>query len=85
MTIVSWLLAGGLVGWGAGLYMGTPNQHAFIFNASFATLGAAAGTWVLGPMLGVAPGLSVFGVIVGAFCGAIVLTLVHFARRHITA
>ncbi|HSC16993.1 MAG TPA: GlsB/YeaQ/YmgE family stress response membrane protein [Gammaproteobacteria bacterium] len=84
MTIISWLLAGGLVGWAAGLYMGTPNQHAFIFNASFAALGAAVGTWVLGPMLGVSPGLSVFGVLVGAFCGAVTLVLVHFVRRHVT-
>jgi uncharacterized membrane protein YeaQ/YmgE (transglycosylase-associated protein family) len=84
MTIISWLLAGGLVGWAAGLYMGTPNQHAFIFNAGFAALGAAAGTWALGPMLDIAPGLSVFGVIVGAFCGAVVLMLVHFVRRYVT-
>lgn len=85
MTIISWLLAGGLLGWAAGLYMGTPNQHALIFNASFATLGAAVGTWVLGPMLGVAPGLSAFGVLVGSFCGAVALALVHFVRRHVTA
>ena len=85
MSIICWLLAGGLVGWGAGLYMGTPTQHAFIFNASFAALGAAVGTWMLEPVLGIAPGLSVFGVIVGAVCGAVALTLVHFVRRFVTA
>jgi uncharacterized membrane protein YeaQ/YmgE (transglycosylase-associated protein family) len=85
MSIICWLLAGGLVGWGAGLYMGTPTQHAFIFNASFAALGAAVGTWMLGPVLGIAPGLSVFGVIVGTFCGAVALTLVHLVRRLVTA
>jgi len=85
MTIFSWLLAGGILGWGAGHYMGTPNQSAFIFNASFATLGAAVGTWLLGPMLGVSPGLSVFGVIVGVLCGAVALTLVHLVRRVVTA
>jgi len=85
MTIFSWLLAGCLVGWGAGRYMGTPSRNAFIFNASFAALGAAVGTWILGPMLGVAPGLSVFGVIVGTFCGAVALTLVHLVRRLVTA
>lgn len=85
MTIVSWLLAGALVGWAAGLYMGTRNQNAFIFNASFATLGAAVGGWALGPMFDIAPGLNVFRVVVGAFCGAVVLSLVHFVRRHVTA
>jgi len=85
MTIVSWLLAGCLVGWAAGLYMGTRNQHAFIFNASVATVGAAAGTWVLGPMFDIGPGLSFFGVIVGAFCGVVTLALVHFVRRRVTA
>ena len=85
MTIVSWLLAGGLVGWAACLYMRTSNQNAFFFNAGFAALGAAVGTWALGPMFDLAPGLSLFGVIVGAFCGAVALTLVHFLRGRVIA
>jgi uncharacterized membrane protein YeaQ/YmgE (transglycosylase-associated protein family) len=85
MTLVTWLLAGGLVGWAACAYMGTPTWPAFIFNASIAVVGAAVGSWALGPMFDLSPGFSLFNLIVGAACGAVTLTVVHFARRRITA
>jgi uncharacterized membrane protein YeaQ/YmgE (transglycosylase-associated protein family) len=85
MSIVTWLLAGGLVGWGACVYMGTPSSQAFIFNGIVATVGAAVGLWALGSTFDIAPGLSVFAVLVGASCGAIALTMVHFVRRGITS
>jgi uncharacterized membrane protein YeaQ/YmgE (transglycosylase-associated protein family) len=85
MSIVTWLLAGGLVGWGACVYMGTPSSQAFIFNGIVATVGAAVGLWALASTFDIAPGLSVFAVLVGAACGAIVLTMVHFVRRGITS
>lgn len=84
MGVVTWLLTGGLVGWAGCVFMGTPTRETFIFNALVATVGAAVGLWALGSTLDVAPGLNLFAVIVGASCGAIVLTLVHFLRRRIT-
>jgi hypothetical protein len=64
--------------------MGTPSSQAFIFNGVVATVGAAVGLWALGSTFDIAPGLSVFAVIVGAACGAFLLTVVHFVRRSIT-
>jgi uncharacterized membrane protein YeaQ/YmgE (transglycosylase-associated protein family) len=84
MGVLTWALTGGLVGWAACVFMGTPTREAFIFNAVVATVGAAVGLWTLGATLDVTPGLNVFAVIVGAACGAIVLSVVHFLRRRMT-
>jgi uncharacterized membrane protein YeaQ/YmgE (transglycosylase-associated protein family) len=84
MSIFTWLLAGGLIGWGACVYMGTPSSQAFAFNAVVAAVGAAVGLWALQSTFDIAPGLGVFAVIVGAACGTILLIMVHFARRRIT-
>jgi uncharacterized membrane protein YeaQ/YmgE (transglycosylase-associated protein family) len=84
MSIVTWLIAGGLVGWAACVYMGTPNRQAFIFNAVVATVGAAVGLWALGTTFDVAPGVNVFAVVIGAAC-AVVLTMAHIVRRNITS
>ncbi|RPI58449.1 MAG: GlsB/YeaQ/YmgE family stress response membrane protein [Lysobacterales bacterium] len=85
MSIVTWLVAGGLVGWGACAYMGTPTSQAFAFNAVVATVGAAVGLWTLGTTFDIAPGLNVFAVIVGVVCGAVVLLMVHLVRRIVTS
>jgi uncharacterized membrane protein YeaQ/YmgE (transglycosylase-associated protein family) len=84
MSIVTWLLAGGLTGWAACAYMGTRHSQAFIFNLTVAVIGAAVGNWALAPTLGIEPGFNAFGVIVGAVCGAFLLVVVHFVQRRIT-
>ena len=84
MNIVTWLIAGGLTGWGASHYMGTTHRQAIAFNIVVATLGAALGDWLVGPVLGVAPGFSGFGVIVAAITAAFVLVIVHLVQRGVT-
>jgi uncharacterized membrane protein YeaQ/YmgE (transglycosylase-associated protein family) len=84
MGVITWVLTGGLVGWAACVVMGTPTREAFVFNALVATVGAAVGLWTLGGRFDVTPGLNVFAVIVGAACGAVVLSVVHFLRRGMT-
>ena len=83
MSIITWLLAGGVVGWAACAYMGTPTSQAFIFNAVVAAVGAAIGLWTLGATLDITPGLNLFAVIVGAVCGVVFLTMIHFLRSRI--
>jgi uncharacterized membrane protein YeaQ/YmgE (transglycosylase-associated protein family) len=83
MSIVTWLLAGGLIGWAACAYMGTPSRQAFMFNAVVAAVGAAVGLWALQSTFDIAPGLGVFALIVGAACGTVLLLMVHFVRGRI--
>ena len=83
MSIFTWLLAGGLIGWGACRYMGTPSPQAFIFNAIVAAVGAAVGLWALQSTFDIAPGLGILALLVGAVCGTVLLTMVHFARLRI--
>lgn len=81
MTVVTWLLAGGLVGWGTCFYLGTTHTQAFTFNIGVAIVGAALGGWILGPMLDVQPGFGIFALIVSCVGAAVVLFAVHVFRR----
>jgi hypothetical protein len=42
MTIVTWLLAGGLTGWTASYYLGQMHSQAIAFNVAVAAAGAGA-------------------------------------------
>ena len=81
MNIVTWLVAGGLVGWAASSYMGTPQLPALAFNICVGVVGAAIGSWLFGPALGVANGFGVFAVVVSAIGSALLLLAVHFVQR----
>jgi uncharacterized membrane protein YeaQ/YmgE (transglycosylase-associated protein family) len=83
MSIFTWLLAGGLIGWGACVYMGTPSWPAFVFNAGVAAVGAAVGLWALQSTFYITPGLGILALVVGGACGTVLLILVHFARLRI--
>jgi uncharacterized membrane protein YeaQ/YmgE (transglycosylase-associated protein family) len=83
MSIVTWLLAGGLVGWIASHYMTNTRPEAIAFNVIVAVLGAAFVGWVVAPMLGVSPGLGTFGFVVSACGGAALLFCVHSVQRTI--
>jgi uncharacterized membrane protein YeaQ/YmgE (transglycosylase-associated protein family) len=81
MNVVTWLVAGGLVGRAASYYMGTPQLPAIAFNIGVGVVGAAIGGWLLGPALGVANEFGVFAVIVSAVGSALLLLAVHFVQR----
>ena len=81
MTIVTWLLAGGLVGWIASYYLTNTRREAIVFNVTVAVLGAALAGWVVAPMLGASPGLGVFGFFISACGGAALLFCVHSVQQ----
>ena len=83
MSIVTWLLAGGLVGRIASYYMTNTRTEAIVFNVIVAVLGAALAALVLAPMLGVSPGLGALGFLVSACGGAALLFSVHFVQQTI--
>lgn len=83
MSIFNWLLAGTVVGWATTSLLGTTAREARIFNVALGIPGAAVGFWILGPMLGVGPGLTSLGFIVSAVGAATALTVVHFVRPYV--
>jgi uncharacterized membrane protein YeaQ/YmgE (transglycosylase-associated protein family) len=81
MSIVTWLLAGGLVGWTASYYLTNTRREAIAFNVTVAVLGAALAGLVVAPILGVSPGLGVFGFFISACGGAALLFCVHSVQQ----
>jgi uncharacterized membrane protein YeaQ/YmgE (transglycosylase-associated protein family) len=61
--------------------MSTPQFPALAFNIGVGVVGAAIGSWLFGPALGVASGFGVFAVIVSAIGSALLLLAVHFVQR----
>jgi uncharacterized membrane protein YeaQ/YmgE (transglycosylase-associated protein family) len=83
MNILTWLVAGGAVGWGATVYLGATERQVLIFNVVVGVVGAAIGGWLLGPTLGVGPGFTGFGVIVSAIGAAIALLVAYFVQKRV--
>jgi uncharacterized membrane protein YeaQ/YmgE (transglycosylase-associated protein family) len=81
MTILTWLVAGGLTGWAASKYLGFAEPAAIVFNIAVAIVGAAIGGLFLGSLLGVEPGFTGFGVMVSMIGAALLLTVVHCIRQ----
>jgi uncharacterized membrane protein YeaQ/YmgE (transglycosylase-associated protein family) len=85
MSVLTWLVAGGLVGWGVSRYMTTLNREAIAFNVVVAVLGAAMTGLVVAPLLGVPPGFGVFALFVSVCGAAALLSGVHFFRQTVAS
>jgi uncharacterized membrane protein YeaQ/YmgE (transglycosylase-associated protein family) len=81
MSIVTWLLAGGVVGYAASHYTTNTRGEAIAFNAAVGVLGAASAGVLLGPLLGVPPGFGTFAFLVSACGAAALLFCVHFVQQ----
>ena len=81
MSIVSWVLAGGLVGWAASHYMTHTRNEAIAFNVGVGVLGAALAGVILAPTLGVPPGFGAFALLVSACGAAALLFCVHLVQQ----
>jgi uncharacterized membrane protein YeaQ/YmgE (transglycosylase-associated protein family) len=81
MSILTWLAAGVVVGWGASHYMTTLQREAIVFNIVVAVLGAAVSGVVVAPLLGVPSGFGVFALLVSVCGAAALLYSVHFLRQ----
>ena len=85
MSVLTWLVAGGLVGWVASRYMTTLHREAIAFNVVVAVVGAAIAGLVVAPLLGVPPGFGVFALFVSACGAAALLCVVHFWRQTVAS
>jgi len=85
MSLIIWLVAGGLIGWLASLVMKTDAQQGVILNVVVGIVGALLGGWLLSPLLGATTvnqgDFSLLGLLV-SFGGAIILlVVVNLFRR----
>ena len=85
MSLIIWLVAGGLIGWLASLVMKTDVQQGVILNVVVGIVGALLGGWLLSPLLGATTvnqgDFSLLGLLV-SFGGAIILLgVVNLLRR----
>jgi uncharacterized membrane protein YeaQ/YmgE (transglycosylase-associated protein family) len=83
MSIIIWLIVGGICGWLASLIMRTDAQQGIILNVVVGIVGAFLGN-ILGGMFGMGASLSTFSPIglLWAFIGAVVLlAIINLVRR----
>lgn len=85
MSIIIWLVIGGLVGWLASVVMKTNAQQGIVLNVVVGIVGALLGGWLLSPLLGSATinqgDFSLSGLLVSFLGAVILLAVVNLIRR----
>ena len=85
MSIIIWLVVGGIVGWLASLIMRTDAQQGVVLNIVVGIIGALLGGWLLGPLFGTGTinqgDFTVTGLIVSLLGAIILLAIVNLVRR----
>lgn len=84
MSIIIWLIMGGLVGWIASMIMGTSDQQGIILNVVVGIVGALIGGWLIGPLLGagsINDGISIVSFIVSLIGAVLLLAILNFIQR----
>jgi uncharacterized membrane protein YeaQ/YmgE (transglycosylase-associated protein family) len=84
MTILIWLVVGGLLGWVASMIMGTDGRQGVILNVVVGIIGALIGGWIFGGTFGTSTinegNLSVSGLLVSLVGAIILIAVVKFFR-----
>lgn len=85
MSIIIWLVVGGVVGWLASMIMRTDAQQGIVLNVVVGIVGAVLGGWLLAPLFGTATinqgDFSVSGLLVSLLGAVILLAIVNLVRR----
>jgi uncharacterized membrane protein YeaQ/YmgE (transglycosylase-associated protein family) len=81
MSILVWIIFGGLVGWVASMFMGTDGQQGILLNVVVGIVGAVFGGWIM-TFFGQAgvSGFNFYSFVV-ALIGAVVLIFIVKAVR----
>ena len=85
ITVMVWLLVGGVIGWLASLVMKTDNQQGILLNVVVGIVGAVVAGWVIAPLVGagtINQGTFSLSSLVVSFVGAVILLgIVNLFRR----
>jgi uncharacterized membrane protein YeaQ/YmgE (transglycosylase-associated protein family) len=84
MSIIIWLIVGGIVGWIASLIMRTDARQGIFLNVVVGIVGAFLAGWLISPLVGVGTinqGISIASVVVSLIGAIILLAIVNLFRR----
>jgi uncharacterized membrane protein YeaQ/YmgE (transglycosylase-associated protein family) len=84
MSIIIWLIVGGIVGWLASLIMRTDGQQGIILNVIVGIVGALLAGWLISPLVGVGTinqGISIASIVVSLMGAIILLAIANLFRR----
>ena len=84
MSIIIWLVIGGIVGWLASLIMRTDGQQGVILNVVVGIVGALLAGWLISPLVGVGTinqGISIASIVVSLIGAIILLAIANLFRR----
>jgi uncharacterized membrane protein YeaQ/YmgE (transglycosylase-associated protein family) len=84
MSILIWLIVGGIVGWLASLIMRTDGQQGIILNVVVGIVGALLAGWLISPLVGVGTinqGISIASIVVSLIGAIILLAITNLLRR----
>jgi uncharacterized membrane protein YeaQ/YmgE (transglycosylase-associated protein family) len=84
MSIIIWLIVGGIVGWLASLIMRTDGQQGVILNVIVGIVGALLAGWLISPLVGVGTinqGISIASIVVSLMGAIILLAIANLFRR----
>ena len=84
MSIIIWLIVGGIVGWLASLIMRTDGQQGVILNVVVGIVGALLAGWLISPLVGVGTinqGISIASIVVSLMGAIILLAIANLFRR----
>ena len=84
MSLILWLIVGGIVGWLASMIMKTDAQQGILLNVVVGIVGAFLGGWLISPLLGMGTineGISIGSIVVSLIGAVILLAIVNLFRR----
>lgn len=85
MSIIIWLVVGGLIGWAASLVMRTDARQGIFLNVVVGIVGAVLGGWFLSPLVGVSTinqgNFSIASLVVSLVGAVALLATVNLVRR----
>ena len=84
MSLIIWLIVGGIIGWLASMIMKTDGQQGILLNIVVGIVGSFIGGWLIAPLIGGNTGAGGFDLmgLVAALIGAIILlAIVNLFRR----
>jgi uncharacterized membrane protein YeaQ/YmgE (transglycosylase-associated protein family) len=84
MSLILWLIVGGIVGWLASMIMKTDGQQGIILNVVVGIVGAFIGGWLISPLVGMGTinsGISIGSIVVSLIGAIILLAIINLFRR----